>query len=270
MGNYVFGRPNVGQMVHDYMQKASRAYISEYSTGEVPEVDEIMLNAMRGKIRNAVRRVEPIDLADLYTGLMNENMARIRQVEGLMDEEVSTQDLFAWSSDARAFLDIIETIRDRRYDFEGSTFVEDGKRIVASPIDMIEEEADYSAHNSMVKRTSNQQHDFITTQFIMKSNIDGAIADMTTDELDTFKGVMQLKKVAYESTLSEHNANSEYVNNFDRGSVPITIAGPLNQCIWLQKLYNVDMVRKYGHSRDGLIAFVDNIDEYVDNAIMGF
>jgi hypothetical protein len=29
------------------------------------------------------------------------------------------------------------------------------------------------------------------------------------------------------------------------------------------------MVRKYGHSRDGLIAFVDNIDEYVDNAIMG-
>ena len=168
------------------------------------------------------------------------------------------------------FLDIIETIRDRRYDFEGSTFVEDDKRIVASPIDMIEEEADYSAHNSMVKRTSNQQHDFITTQFIMKSNIDGAIADMTTDELDTFKGVMQLKKVAYESTLSEHNANSEYVNNFERGSVPITISGPLNQCIWLQKLYNVDMVRKYGHSRDGLIAFVNNIDEYVDNAIMGF
>ena len=237
---------------------------------QMSEADDIMLNALRGNIRGAVKRVNPIDLSELYNGLMSDNMARIRQVEALTEEDVATVDLFKWSSDARAFLDVIGIIRDRRYDFEGSTFFEDGMWVVTNPADMIEEFAEFVVNNDRVKRTSQQQHDFITTQMIMKSNIDRAISDMTTDEVEEFRNVMRFKKIAYEDALAHHNGNAEYVNGLDRRRVPFTIAGPLNQCIWLQKEHNISMIKKYGDRQSGLISYVNNIDEHIDNAIMGF
>ena len=273
MGNneYVFCKPNVARKVADYLREAPKVYRKEYKTGIEDDIDDIILGAMRSRIKNDASRTNPIDLADIYDNLMTENMARLREVESLIGQDSSTSDLLEWNFRARAFLDLIGIIRTYRYDMQGATFMEDGKYVVESPIDMIEEQADYYAHNSMVKRTSKQQHDLISTMFIMRSNIEGAIANMTSEQLDNFRGIMNMKRIAYEDALNQHNANSEYINNIYTlvPSLPTTIDEQFRQCVWYQKEYNVDMVRKYGDRKDGLIAYVDGLEANINSAIMG-
>ena len=266
---YVFCKPDVEKKVFEYLREAPKVYLKEYRNGQEDEIDSIILNSMRRRIQRDASQTEPIDLGRIYENMMTDNLERIKEAEAWANgEEVSSRDLIEWNAKIRAFLDIVGIIRTRRYDMQGTNFVKDGEYIVPSPVEMIEEQAEYYTHNNLIKRTSKQQHDIITTMFIMNSNIEGAIANMTTEQLDNFRGIMAMKKIAYEDALAQHNENSEYVNNVSR-NVPSIIAERFGQCIWYQKEYNLDMVRKYGDAKDGLIAYVDNLDSHINHSIMG-
>ena len=266
---YVFCKPDVEKKVFEYLREAPKVYLKEYRNGQEDEIDSIILNSMRRRIQKDASQTEPVDLGGIYEAMMADNLERIKEAEAWANgEEVSSRDLLDWDARTRAFLDIVGIVRTRRYDMRGTNFVKDGEYIVPSPVDMIEEQAEYYTHNNPIKRTSKQQHDIITSMFIMNSNIESAIANMTSEQLDNFRGIMSMKKIAYEDALAQHTANSEYVDKISR-NVPGIIAERFAQCIWYQKEYSSDMVRKYGDAKDGLIAYVDNLESHINYSIMG-
>ena len=265
---YIIGESNTEQMVYQYLDDATRVYLSQYETGNYDEAEHLKLNILRKKIMSSIKIVNPVELADLYSQLMSSNLPRLKKVEDF-DKDAKEADFAVWKADAHAFMDIIGVVGDRRYDYKSASFVEDDRMVIENPIDMIEEVADFATHNNRIKRTAMQERVLSHTIQEMEDTIDASIADMTGEELEQFKGQMLLKKVAYDNALSKHTYAAEYCNYFDLSFVSPLIRPEVNLLLSLQKEYSTDMVRKYSDRRYGLVPFVENIDNNIDCAILG-
>ena len=265
---YMIKENDVEQLVYEYLAAATEIYLTQCETGKSDDAGLLKLNILRKQIISSASKTNPVELSELYTQLMSSNMPRIKAAE-YFDRTTREIDCAVWKSDAHAFLDIIGIIGDRRYDFSDASFIENGKLVIDNPIDMIEELADYATHNERVKRTAIQNNELSATILDMKNNIDASISDMTSEELEQFKRHFGLRKVFFDNALYIHMNDTEYCNFIDISAVSPLVRGVMSLLLSLQKEYNTDMIRKYSDRKYGLIPYVNNIDEKVDNAILG-
>ena len=259
---------DVEQLVYEYLASATEIYLTQTETGQEDGAGLFKLNVLRKKIMSAASKTNPVELSELYNQLMSSNMPRIKDGE-YFDRNTKKSDCAVWKSDALAFLDIIGIVGDRRYNYHDASFVENGQLVIDNPIDMIEELAEFATHNDRIKRTPIQDDELSATIFDMKTNIDCTISDMTSEELEKFKRYFSFRKVAYEDALCKHMCDREHCDNLDICAVSNVVRGVMSLLLSLQKDYNIDMIRKYSDRNYGLIPYVNNIDEKVDNAILG-
>ena len=265
---YTITDNDVEQLVYEYLAKATEIYLTQCETGKCDDAGLLKLNILRKQIMSASSKTNPVELSELYTQLMSSNMSRIKDGENF-DKTTREIDCAVWKSDAHAFLDVIGIVRDRRYDFSDASFNQNGKLVLENPIDMIEEFADYVAHNENIKRSVAQNDELSVTITNMKNDIDAVICDMTSDELEQFKRRFGFRKVAYDNALYKHTCETEYCNHLNICEVSPIVRGAMSLLLSLQKEYNLDMVRKYSDKKYGLVSYVNNIDENVDNSILG-
>ena len=265
---YIMGQFDAEQLIYQYLDDASKVYLTQYEDDTYDEAGHLKLNVLRNQIMKAVNKTNPVELSQVYSQLMSSNMPRIKKVEDFGCDATNSE-LAVWKADTYAFLDVIGIVADRRYDYNSASFVEDGKNVIDNPVDMVEELAEFATHNDRIKRTASQDRALSGTLLDMETEIDIAIADMTSRELEDFKRQMLLRKVAYDNALSRSMYDVEYCNYYDLSTVSPIIRATVSVLLSLQKEYNTDMIRKYSDRRYGLIPFVENIDKNIDCAILG-
>lgn len=255
-----FRNPSLGTMVEEYINNSRQLCLQNLNPGLEQEVTEEEMKVDFEAICELVNDTNPVDIRSVYTKLMEDGIKRFKQVDSLLTDG-SVLDCSLWNAENNAFLELFPKIQKRRYDYNNATFSDNGE-VSLTPIEMIEEISDMTAHNCMVKMSADNYHDYMTSLDYMNSCLKQSYSDMTPANLDSFVNDVNAKEQDYQSSLKKYTEYVEYFEDYDFNTDFRILKGVT---ITINKLHNYcrDMVRKYKNA----LSYAENIDKHVENAI---